>query len=276
MHCGAARARRVPRGGGPAPGQVWACTSHKGDGYDRSFVRAACGQRTPDAFRHPGRGAGRRVRTDRGDAGPAPAGRTARRAGHRAGHHIDGRAGRVVRHRPGRHRPCPRHPGRVRPGGHEHASGFPPDQGRGHRGPADRGVRDDAAPRFQPGPGRYRAGRAPLPGRQPDGAGRAGRDRDRGPGTGQPATGEPAFPAVGGGRDPVLVHAAAGGTGLPVPGGHGRDRPYDRHPGIRRRFRRERSAVLLPRPRPSGPVGHGGERRRGVQRARIGPERRRR
>ena len=93
---------------------------------------------------------------------------------------------------------------------------------------ADRGVRGDAAPRVQPGPGRYRAGRAPLPGRQPEGAGRAGRDRDRGPGAGQPAAGKPAFPAVGGGRDPVLLHAAAGRAGLPVPGGHGRDRPDDR------------------------------------------------
>ena len=147
--------------------------------------------------------------------------------------------------------------------------GFPPDQGRRHRGPAGRGVRGDAAPRFQPGPGRYRAGGAPLPARQPGDPGRAGRDRDRGPGAGQPAAGKPAFPAVRGGRDTVLVHATAGGAGLRLPGGHGRDRPDDRHPRIRRRFRGERPAGLLLRPRPPGPVDHGRERRRGVQRART-------
>ena len=112
-----------------------------------------------------------------------------------------------------------RDPGRLRPGGHQHASRFPPDQGGRHRGPADAGVRHDAAPRFQPGPGRYRAGGAPLPRGPPGGPGRAGRDRDRGPGAGQPAAGKPAFPAVRGGRDPVLVYAAAGGAGLRFPAG---------------------------------------------------------
>ena len=158
---------------------------------------------------------------------------------------------RAARHRPGRPVAHQDRAGRARPGGHRGRRGRPPGQGARARSPrCPRRSAPSCAWSARPDPVSGAGhGRAPVPRRRPADPGRAGRHRARGAGPGRPAAGparssaaprpprpapgpaaHPAraptgpAPCAGPGRGAHVLHAAAGGRAVPVPGGHRRDR----------------------------------------------------
>ena len=214
-----------------------------------------------------------------------------RDAGRGAGHGQPGAAGRAARHRPGRHRLPGHRAGPARPAGDRRRRRGPAGQGRGLAGRAERDVRRRAEPGAHPAARLGPAGRAPLPARCAAHPGRAERDRAGRAGPGRPAAGPAALPpgarsgrgrggrdrdrGGGAGRGLGVLHAAAGGHAVQVPGRHRRDRAHAGHHRAGRRIRHQRPGHLLRRAGPARPIGHRGQRgrcgQRGPARTRTAP-----